>query len=275
MKNHSDSKYENSGLSKDVSVDTVKLKLRCPSCAKLYEVESVDIETVSPQFQCMSCDCRFTFAYPPMNPANIVCSIVDALGHLTFQEDQKSCPKCAAISPAGALECYSCRVIFSRLEGLPEDPTLRAQPSLVRKWKLLMDDFTNEVKHEEFLLSCHQAEALNFAFNKYSEMKQALGGDDLCERMLNRLKKLSEVSVQSAIQSEAVTVPKANGSSRLQETLQILKSYFVPSIYILCAVLILWGSVSISNRNLVGVGVAIACLLTGVILSGKGHRAIR
>ncbi len=255
------------GFSMNSTMDPMKLKLRCPSCAKLYEVDSVDIETVSPQFQCLSCDCRFTFAYPPMNPNHIVCSIVDALGHLTFQEEQKSCPKCAALSPVGAEECYSCCVIFSRLVDLPTDTSLRAQPSLVRKWKMLMEDFTDEAKHEDFVRNCHQLEAMNFAFNKYNDMKQALGGDDLCERMLKRVQKLSEISVESAVKVDprSATVSKAKSWT----------SYIIPGIYILCAILILWGSFSLANRNLVGVGVAIACLLTGVILSSKGNPAVR
>lgn len=253
MKNQLDSTYETS--------EQMKLKLRCPSCAKLYQVDTIDIETVSPQFQCVTCDCRFTFAYPPIDPNQILCSIVDASGHIDFQAEHKSCPKCAALSPADAEECYSCRVIFSKLEGMPEDPTLRAQPSLVRKWKNLMDDFTNEEKHEEFIRDCHQMEALNFAFSKYNDMKQALGGDELCERMLRQVQRLTEVAVQVA----------AKESSVVNEKVRPWTSYIIPGIYILCAILILWGSFSLANRNLVGVGVAVACLLTGVILSTRGR----
>lgn len=258
MKNQSDSQHESVA-----NLNSEKFKLRCPSCAKLYEVDSVDIETVSPQFQCVSCDCRFTFAYPPINPDHIVCSVVNALGHLSLQTEQKTCPKCAAISPAEAEECYSCRVIFARLEGLPADSTLRAQPSLVRKWKMLMEDFTDETKHEEFVSSCQQVEALSFAFSKYNDMKQALGGDALCERMLLRVQKLSEVSGQTAVKENSLA--KKSGRSRPWT------GYIVPGAYIMCALLILWGSFSLANRNLVGVGVAIACLMTGVILSGKGR----
>ncbi len=170
----------------------MKLKIRCPSCTKLYEVESEEIHSETPLFQCISCDSRFSFEYPPTEPLNVLCfpvtlNLAEVLstdaGHQASPllhaepgtQEMKSCPKCGALNGRRAKECYSCHVLFERLEGLPKDPSLKAQPSLVRKWKNLVENFENEKLHEEFLMACHQMDALRFATLKYEELKSAQG----------------------------------------------------------------------------------------------------
>src|SRR5207253_2647100 len=55
-----------------------KLRLRCPSCAKLYEVSDADIKSHTPQFDCVSCATRFGFQYPVMNFQLIETFVVSA-----------------------------------------------------------------------------------------------------------------------------------------------------------------------------------------------------
>jgi hypothetical protein len=242
-----------------------KLKLRCPSCAKLYEVDSADIQTSHPQFHCVSCESRFTFSFPPLDPKNIICTPVDAEGHSSLEwamKNSKSCPKCGALSPRTAEECYACHVIFSKLEGLPMDPSLRAQPSLVRKWKLLIEDFANETKHEDFINSCQALEALGFALTKYQDIKQAQGGDTLCDRMIENI----NARISNALTLSSV--PKKNPAALLKPRWQ---KYALWAPYILSFLLILWGTFSLGHRNLIGLGVATACLATGLITMIKGQ----
>lgn len=270
---------QHSQTQNEVSVRTQseKLKIRCPSCVKLYEVDTADIHSDAPQFQCVSCQTRFAFFYPPVQAGKIECFILDAAGQeladvqyqlsgeISIEEamasdKQKSCPKCGALSPMGAEECYSCHVIFAKLEGLPTDSSLRAQPSLVRKWRTLVDDFNNKNAHKEFVRSCHELEALPFAKSKYEDMRSALGGDSLCEEMIAEISELEKISHKELVRKEQEAAAVFNWK---RDWLR----YAIYTPFVLSAILVLWGSTSLGHRNLIGIGVAMACLATGIRLS--------
>jgi uncharacterized C2H2 Zn-finger protein len=273
-----------------------KLRLRCPSCSKLYEVSEGDISSHTPQFDCVSCATRFGFEYPVANYNQVATFIVsqgpssqsaEMEDARTFQQEleaqsfaalqqeiensadkvsTKSCPKCGAINEKKTDECYSCHVIFARLEQLPLDPTLKAQPSLVRKWKNLILNFDNKDLHDEFLNSCHQLDALRFAILKYEELKSAQGGtDELCERMIFKAHGLLQVTLSG----------KSEGDLRFQKTPEAPRQkwhkyvLWVPlSIGI---VMMTMGFFSLGMRNLVGAGVAVILLTFGLILFWKGR----
>lgn len=254
-----------------------KLKIRCPSCMKLYEVASEDIHSENPLFQCISCETRFSFEYPPANPLNVECfavpvaSEVQTAQNMTAAQHQesevepgaqemKSCPKCGALNGRRAKECYSCHVLFERLEGLPKDPSLKAQPSLVRKWKNLVENFENEELHDEFIRACHELDALRFAILKYEELKAAQGGDPLCEQMIARINSLMMVGLSQK------PLPKKEAPARRPKWQKYL--YWTP--FALSAFLILLGMINRGHRNLIGVGVALAFMSAGLIVMIRG-----
>ncbi|WP_413288255.1 hypothetical protein [Bdellovibrio sp. HCB337] len=268
-----------------------KLRLRCPSCTKLYEVSEGDIKTQSPQFDCVVCATRFSFEYPVANPHNVQTFTVSQQPEMqearSFQQEleaqsfaalqkeiedtaeknsSKACPKCGAINEKKGDECYSCHVIFSRLEELPLDPTLKAQPSLVRKWKNLILNFDNKDLHEDFLKSCHQLDALRFAILKYEELKSAQGGsDELCERMIFKAHGLLQFTLAS----------KTEGDLRFQKTpsasRQSWHKYVLWAPLGVAILMMVIGFFSLSLRNLVGAGVAVMLLTFGLILFWKGR----
>ncbi len=173
--------------------------------------------------------------------------------------EMKSCPKCGAMNGRRAKECYSCHVLFERLEGLPQDPSLKAQPSLVRKWKNLVNNFDNEKLHEEFLMACHQLDALRFATFKYEELKSAQGGDAQCDIMLARIQSLMLVGLsQKPTESKTPARPKWH-------------KYMYWGPFALSALLILLGMINLAHRNLVGVGVAFAFMSAGLIVMIRGR----
>lgn len=261
-----------------------KLKIRCPSCAKLYEVESGEVHSELPLFQCISCDSRFSFEFPPTDPGNIVCFVIPTKnssettllseGVATTQRapvgafvaaphgEMKSCPKCGAMNGRRAKECYSCHVLFERLEGLPQDTSLKAQPSLVRKWKNLVHNFENEALHEEFLMACHQLDALRFATLKYEELKSAQGGDPQCDIMLARIQSLMLVGLSQ--QSTVAQAKKSLVKPKWQK-------YLFWGPFGLSGLLILLGTINLAHRNLVGVGVAFAIMSAGLIVMIRGR----
>lgn len=261
-----------------VSESTVKLKIRCPSCAKLYEVQSEDIHSEAPLFQCISCETRFSFEYPPPNPLSVECFAVDmiekspqtadsgaqvTLGTIAQQEATKSCPKCGALNAKHSKECYSCHVIFEKLAGLPKDPSLKAQPSLVRKWKNLVENFGNQDLHEEFILACHELDALRFAALKYEELKAAQGGDPQCDQMIARINSLMMVNLAQK------PLGKTEGPARPK-----WQKYLYWGPFGLSALLILLGMVNLGHRNLIGVGVALSFMTAGLIVMIRGKISI-
>lgn len=267
-----------------------KIKLRCPSCSKLYQVSETDIQSHVPQFDCMVCATRFGFEYPVEDPENVETFVVSKSEEMeqarTFQQEleaqsfatlqkeieksadktsTRACPKCAAINDKKAQECYSCHVIFARLDQLPLDPTLKAQPSLVRKWKNLVLNFDNKDLHEDFLKSCHQLDALRFAMMKYEELKKAQGGsDEVCEKMIFKAQGLLQVTLSGKTEGVVFFEEKAP-TPRPRWHKYIL---WVPlSIGLLMMVI---GFFNLGMRNLVGAGVAVILLTIGLVLLWKG-----
>lgn len=277
----------------------MKLKVRCPSCAKLYEVASEDVHSETPVFQCISCESRFGFEHPPVDPANVIAFLVSSpaqQARLNAQQnsedvfasvmaaasqqvevveptvqqvqnqDMKSCPKCGALNGRRAQECYSCHVLFERLEGLPQDPNLRAQPSLVRKWKNVLDNFEDQNLHESFIKSCAELDALRFATMKYEEIKAAQGGDVLCDQMLARISSMMMVGMAQK-PTMKIKNPAHEGRPKWMKWV-----YIGP--FALSALLILWGLLSLGHRNLVGVGVALSCMAIGLIVMIRGRLSL-
>lgn len=271
-----------------------KLRLRCPTCAKLYEVNESDVKSDSPQFDCVLCATRFTFAYPPAQIHNIETHVVftgtpapqldPALGleqelaqksFAAFQQEieekvmgTRACPKCGAVNDKKFTECYSCHVIFERLDQLPLDVTLHAQPSLVRKWKNLVMNFDKLSLHEDFLKSCHELEALRFAIMKYEDLKSAQGGsDELCERMIFKAHALMQTQWQS---KSALSVP---GRSEVQDGAHHYAwiKYLLLAPLTVSLMMIFVGFWKIGMRNMVGSGVAIFVLTLGLIFFWKGR----
>lgn len=234
------------------------LHIRCPSCAKLYQVETGRIFSTSPEFQCVSCETRFAFEFPPTDPLAIQTYAI-----LPREEAAKSlaktrkCPRCAAESPEVSKECLACGVIFEKLEGLPQDRTLKAQPSLVRRWKEILADYTNEALHQSFLNACREQDALAYARVQYKDLKRLQGQDEIADRMLKQIDAISEVA--RAVASEPLAAPKA--LSRWEMLRRIL--LFVP--YVVGFALVLWGASRMGQRNMIGAGIAVLLLSYGLL----------
>lgn len=265
--------------------------MRCPGCSKLYEVSEGDIQSHSPQFDCISCSSRFSFAYPVTNPTSVATFLVQSSPEMeearTFQQEleaqsfvalqqeiensaekngNRACPKCGAINEKKNDECYSCHVIFARLEQLPLDPTLKAQPSLVRKWKNLILNFDNKDLYEDFLKSCHQLDALRFAILKYEELKSAQGGsDELCEKMIFKAHGLLQVTLTSKKDGDL------SFSKKPKQARHKWHKYVLWAPLCISVLMIMVGFFSLALRNLVGAGVAVMLLTFGLILFWKGR----
>lgn len=169
------------------------LRVACPSCGKLYRIDSRDIHSSQPHFECLACLTLFSFAYPNPKPLKVVAKVIRPSvqpleGRIESRPvDVKTCPKCSALNARGAKECRRCTVIFAKVENLPLDPKLGARPSLVRAWQELMDDYENLSKHWAFVDQCEDLRAIPFALKKYSDLKVAQPQDHIAQEMLHRV----------------------------------------------------------------------------------------
>lgn len=243
-----------------------KLRFRCPDCEKLFETEVNALQSAQPQFECVACQCRFTFDYSPsvevVIPRRLPKKVAVGPAQSASSDASRECPKCGALNRKGAEECYSCHVILAKVEGLPKDRSLRAQPSLVRKWKELLQDFEDRARHEDFLMSCHLFDAHRFAILKYTELKEAQGGDAICDEMIARLNVLMSVTARNQIQAAGDENPWLTAKTR---------KYLMWSPFVSSALMIVIGLSNLAYRNLVGLGVALLVLTVGVLLSTKGR----
>jgi hypothetical protein len=239
--------------------------VRCPSCQKLFRIDSREIKSSQPHYDCSSCKGRFTFDFPPANVNRVETRLVSQAETFTLQEtettavigtDLKKCPKCSAINPKPAEECIRCHVIFAKLEELPLDPALGAFPSLMRAWQELLSDYNNLKKHLAFVNRCEDLQALPFALKKYELLKEAQPQDEMAQQMFH--------SVWMKSLARRVSKQKFIAQINWARVRRLAP-------FALGTLLILIGFSTTGWRNLVGVGAAILFLTLGLTIFIKGR----
>ncbi|PWU18676.1 MAG: hypothetical protein C5B49_06820 [Bdellovibrio sp.] len=245
------------------------VRTSCPSCRKRYSIDTRDIHSSEPQFECLACLTTFSFVFPTDTPMNAKSQIV-RLGRQPLEgridpkvTDVKTCPKCSAMNARGSAECRRCGVIFSRLEGLPLDASLGALPSLVKAWHDLMDDYENLTKHLAFVSRCEDLQAIPFALKKYQDLKRAQPHDGLAQEMFHRV--LARRFIE-----QAQNVTKHPFCQRIihEPNWPRIRKVAPWSVAI---VLILLGLTSHTLKNLAGLGVAALFITVGLLLFFRGR----
>ncbi|MEZ0391155.1 MAG: hypothetical protein ACAH59_02995 [Pseudobdellovibrionaceae bacterium] len=249
--------------------------VRCPSCNKLFRIDSREIKSSSPYFDCTACKTRFSFDFPPENVNKIETRVVSQkdtfqLADSVDQEavpELKKCPKCQSLNPRLSKECLKCGVIFERVENLPAtDAALGAIPSLVKAWQDLLSDYDNMKKHLAFVHRCEDLQALPYALKKYQSLKEAQPQDDLAQKMFHQvvLKNLKgRAEQQNWYQKTQIMLSKVNWP-RVRKVSPVALSFL----------LILIGLFTQSARNMVGVGAAVLFLVIGLTVFFKGRLSL-
>jgi hypothetical protein len=161
------------------STPNSQVRFRCPHCQKLYQTGTDVFEGSAPEFDCSSCSKTFTLTTQQ-----------DAFGlyNTSFEKQAvfSTCPKCSGLKPQKSDECPSCGVLASKYIALQkvESPALF---ELNQCWQKVMNHFDDDQYHQDFLNKCHMKMALNFAFQKYSELQKTLGFDQLCEKYIRQI----------------------------------------------------------------------------------------
>jgi len=249
--------------------------VRCPSCNKLFRIDSREIKSSSPHFDCTACKTRFSFDFPPENVNRIETRVVSQKDtfQLTDSVDQEAipelrkCPKCGSLNPRLSKECLKCGVIFERVENLPaEDATLGAIPSLVKAWQDLLSDYDNLKKHVAFVDRCEDLHALPFALKKYQSLKDAQPQDDLAQKMVHRvlLRNLKTKAETTSSYQQLKSVLSQVNWVRVRK----LAPFGIAAFFILV------GLSSGTTRNMVGVGAAILFLTLGLRVFLRGRLSL-
>lgn len=249
--------------------------VRCPSCSKLFRVDSKEIKSSSPYFDCTACKTRFSFDFPPANVNRIETRVVSQKD--TFQlEDSvdreampelRKCVKCGSMNPRLTKECLKCGVIFEKVESLPAtDAALGAIPSLVKAWQDLMSDYDNLKKHVAFVDRCEDLQALPYALKKYQSLKEAQPQDSLAREMFHKV-------VMKNIKGRAEQLTIFKKSQLILAQVNWLRVRKVAPLGFGMA-LILIGLSSGSARNMAGVGAAVLFLTVGLTVFFKGRLSV-
>lgn len=250
--------------------------VRCPSCNKLFRIDSREIKSSSPHFDCSACKTRFSFDFPPSNVNKIETRVVsqkdtfqleDSVDQSALPDELRKCPKCSSLSPRLSKECIKCGIIFERVESVPvTDAALGAIPSLVKAWQDLMGDYDNLKKHVAFVDRCEDLQALPYALKKYQSLKEAQPQDDVAQKMFHKvlLKNLHGRAEQMNWYQ--------NAKSALLKVNWVRIRKLTPTT--IGVLLILSGLFQTAGRNMVGVGAAILFLTVGLTVFFKGRLSV-
>lgn len=155
------------------------IRFRCPHCQKLYHTSDDVFDDPNAEFDCVGCNKNF-----------ILRSQRDAFGLYTTEavgvKPFDTCPKCSKLKPIGQDECPSCGVLGSKYLDLQkvESPALY---ELNKQWQKVLVNFNSDQYHQDFINKCHLKMALNFAFQKYSDLQKTIGFDTLCEKYIRQI----------------------------------------------------------------------------------------
>lgn len=271
-------------INKDVEIDsllnskpsreyTKYLRVRCPSCLKLYAIDSAEIREARPKFACVECEQKFWIPFPealdsaealmgfPQEwDARIEVPNEDQLkGPISPSEDTKpspkldirafSCPKCSEPYAAGQMECQSCGVLFKKFIERARLPLSSINtPREVRvAWDEAIENYEDFQKHQNFIRVCQTQDCLEYAFQQYHQILQVNPSDEIA---LRAQKELSALALTIA---EVRTVPKAGRQLSMP---RFPKLRLVNFLFLLCGIVIAMGFLMPEARNLVGFGSA-------------------
>ncbi len=248
------------------------LRVRCPACEKLYRIDTRDVKSSEPHFECLVCQSVFGFEYPTPTPLDVPAKMirrsqVPLEGKVDHRPmDVKTCPKCVALNARGSAECRHCGVIFSRLNDLPLDSKMGALPSLVKAWQDLMSDYGNLTKHLNFVSRCEDLQAVPYALKKYQDLKEAQPHDPMAQEMLHRV----------LMRRFAVGAGLVKDHPAMQAVVNRINWIRLRKLapWLISVALITLGLTHPDAKNLAGIGASILFITLGLHLFLKGHISI-
>ena len=111
---------------------------------------------------------------------------------------QVNCPKCKKLKFEKIEECPHCGVLETQFKELQkiENPRLY---ELNKLWQVVVENMNSDDRHQRFLDLAQKQMALNFAAQKYNDLKAILGEDQLIQKYLKQIEMRLEMQARSKI----------------------------------------------------------------------------
>ena len=176
-----------------------EIRFRCPHCQKLFctDMSAFDGQSAA-GFDCSSCLKEFAL-FREKNQSGLYRTSETQSQKMA----QVSCPKCKKLKFEKIEECPHCGVLETQFKELQkiENPRLY---ELNKLWQVVVENMTSDDHHQRFLDLAQKQMALNFAAQKYNDLKAILGEDQLIQKYLKQIEMRLEMQVRSKI-SQAQT----------------------------------------------------------------------
>ncbi len=233
------------------------IRFRCPHCQKLYRTNQDVFTGALPEFDCEACEKSFQLTHE-INAVGLY--LTKDLGQIVFNH----CPKCAHLKPQKSDECPSCGVFASKYEAIQkvQSPALF---ELNQVWQKAVHDFNNDQLHQDFLNCCQKKLALNFAFQKYSDLQKTIGFDSACEKYMKQIELRLEQQLRAPFEKENTE----------KDEYSVLQIVFI-AVGVIGTILLIYNKIRPTFPNLTGLVVAITILSFGLgVASSQRKKGIK
>ncbi len=225
-----------------------EIRFRCPCCEKLYRTLADAFTAEQPEFDCQGCLKTF-----------LLSKNITSFGlYETTPKDNNflSCPKCTHLMPINSKECPSCGIFIESYQKMvqSESPTLY---ELNKLWDVVLTQFNLDQSHQNFLNLCQEKMALNFAFQKYDELRKSMSYDSDCEKYLKQIE--LRLEQQFIAKNQQAHVLKKKSKSPMGQ-------WIFAGIGFLGLSLLIFNRIKPTFPNLTGLVVAITLLSFGLWL---------
>ncbi|NUM58314.1 MAG: hypothetical protein HUU56_06765 [Bdellovibrionaceae bacterium] len=248
------------GTNDKESISTLShCKFRCPDCLTLYEVSADKIRSFAPEFECPKCQCHFGFDYPPSNPNTILTYKVSP----QQKQIQKSCPKCHHLQKESLQICESCGVVMENYLLIQQEAYPKVSVELIKSWQKIIQDYDNPEIHTQFINKCFKMNSIDYALFKYQELGKNIKNESSTESWISLINQRKE-GLQKKVAKEQIEMQVLRNYKNIFKWSQ-LKQWMVWTPVLVASFLILFGFLSRSHRNSIGVGIFLMILSLGFI----------
>ncbi len=165
------------------------MKIQCPSCRDIVELEEFTTSEAGLRLRCPACR-QVSFLANPGSFAE------DGSAATTEPAPEAraggvTCPKCGH-AQADPLACHRCGLVFARFDAsaLPADP-----PEAAALWRELEASPGDEGLHERFLLACDRANRLDYATRQHRLLERRGAPPELLARQRQRALQLAQAKL--------------------------------------------------------------------------------
>ncbi len=164
------------------------------------------------------------------------------------EQELIKCPKCDYVNSILSEECIKCSVVLSKVSG-KRAKKIKASEQLEDLWKLALDNYDNDVNHQNFIRYSHLENNLEYASAKYNSILSVNPHDDVANDKKKQIMALSTVSLNK---QDKVVKP-------VKSLFSVFNIWFFS--FVLSIIIIGLGVYYTQYKNLIGVGASALCLV--------------